>query len=89
MSPMRRRSPLARAAVVGGVAHHAGKKGAQQQAAANAQAQQSADIQPPPPAAAPISGPPVKELNDLAKLRDDGVLTQEEFDAEKARLLGH
>jgi hypothetical protein len=40
-----------------------------------------------PPAPAP--GPdPVAQLRELGKLRDDGILTDEEFAAEKRKLLG-
>ena len=42
---------------------------------------------PPPPAAAPAADP-VAELRQLAKLRDDGILTEEEFAAEKRKILG-
>ena len=42
-----------------------------------------AAAQPPPPAADPI-----QQLKDLAALRDQGVLTDEEFAAQKARILG-
>ena len=30
----------------------------------------------------------VAQLRELAKLRDDGILTDEEFSAEKAKILG-
>jgi hypothetical protein len=40
---------------------------------------------PPPPAAAPD---PIAQLKDLATLRDQGVLTEDEFAAQKARILG-
>ena len=42
-----------------------------------------------PPAAAPAAGGTdvVTQLTELAKLKDAGVLTQEEFDAAKAKLL--
>jgi hypothetical protein len=49
---------------------------------------------PPPPSPAPPSPPPqtsalvADELRKLAGLRDDGVLTEEEFTKQKARLLG-
>ena len=36
----------------------------------------------------PASPLPVKELEELARLRDRGILTQEEFDAKKKQLLG-
>jgi hypothetical protein len=38
---------------------------------------------PPPPAADPI-----EQLTKLGQLRDSGVLTEEEFEAQKAKLLG-
>jgi hypothetical protein len=38
---------------------------------------------PPPPAADPIA-----QLKELGELRDSGVLTEEEFAAQKARILG-
>jgi hypothetical protein len=40
----------------------------------------------PPPAAAPAADP-IQQLKDLAALRDQGVLTDEEFAAQKARIL--
>ena len=44
----------------------------------------------PPPAEEPMdSGPDmVEQLRQLAQLRDDGVLTDEEFTAEKRKILG-
>ena len=39
------------------------------------------------PAPAPVSDPRVNELERLAGLRDSGALTEEEFTAEKARVL--
>ncbi len=44
----------------------------------------------PPAAAPPMAGAPsaTTELERLAKLRTDGVLTEEEFQAQKARILG-
>jgi hypothetical protein len=47
-----------------------------------------AQAPPPPPAAAPPAADPVAELRELAKLRDDGILTEEEFAAEKRKILG-
>jgi len=93
-----RRRPLRRAAVVGGVAaaaHHAGTKSAQAQAAEQeqyeqAQAQQAQPQYAPPPAApvAPeIGSDMVNQLENLKKLLDEGVLTQDEFDTQKQKLL--
>ena len=41
---------------------------------------------PPPPAAAPAVDP-VQQLKDLAALKEQGILTQEEFTVQKARIL--
>jgi putative oligomerization/nucleic acid binding protein len=41
---------------------------------------------PPPPPAPPAD--PIQQLKDLAALRDQGVLNDEEFEAQKARILG-
>jgi hypothetical protein len=49
-------------------------------------ADQGAAQQPPPPAAPPAD-PIIQQLKDLAALRDQGVLTEEEFAAQKARIL--
>ena len=48
------------------------------------QDQQMAEAPPPPPAAAPD---PYAKLKELAELKDQGVLTEEEFAAEKAKVL--
>ena len=57
---------------------------AQRQQAYEQQAYQQAA--PPPPPAAPAADP-VQQLKDLAALRDQGVLTEEEFAQQKARIL--
>jgi hypothetical protein len=96
---MRRRRPLRRAAVVGGVAaaaHHAGKKSGEAQGYDQAQSQQVADQQqyaqpqyaaPPPAAPAAGGSDMMAELTNLKSLLDSGVLTQEEFDAQKQKVL--
>jgi hypothetical protein len=43
---------------------------------------------PPPPAAAPASSPMIDQLNQLAALHQQGVLTDDEFAAAKAKLFG-
>jgi hypothetical protein len=52
---------------------------------------QQEDAAPPPPAAAPAAGGEdnVQQLKDLAALKQQGVLTEEEFATEKARILAH
>jgi BMFP domain-containing protein YqiC len=94
----RRRRPLMRAAMVGGVAYHAGKKvqqGREQDAMTEerledleAQQQQPQQSAAPPPAPAGGMSPEViEQLKQLAQLKDSGVLTQEEFDQQKRKLL--
>jgi len=52
------------------------------------QAYQQAYYQQAPPAAPPASAAdPVQQLKDLAALKEQGVLTEEEFAAQKARIL--
>jgi hypothetical protein len=93
-----RRRPLLGAAVVGGVAYHAGKKrnqAAQQEADQNAQIadlQQQQQYQQAPPQAAPAAAPaaeedPMAKLTQLKSLLDQGVLTQQEFDFQKTKIL--
>jgi putative oligomerization/nucleic acid binding protein len=43
---------------------------------------------PPPPPAAPAPDP-ISELKQLAALKDQGILTEEEFAAQKAKILGN
>ena len=99
---MRRRRPLMRAAVIGGgayaVGHHSANKAAnqaQQEADQNAriddleQQQAPAQQAPAPPAAAPAAGPSLlDQLNQLDALHQQGALTDNEFTAAKAKLLG-
>ncbi len=90
----RRRRPIARAAVVGGVAYTAGKAGANS-AAANADesaAAEQPEAQEPAAAADPAPAEPsaddsMEELTKLKELLDAGVLTQAEFDAQKQKIL--
>ena len=61
----------------------------QQAAAQQLAAQQAAAPPPPQPApAAAASGVPVEQLKELAALKEQGILTEEEFAAQKAKLLG-
>jgi Short C-terminal domain len=58
-----------------------------QQAASAQQAEQAAAAQPAP---APAAAEPdvIDQLKRFAELRDQGILTEEEFAAQKAKLLG-
>jgi len=79
----RRRRPLARAAVVGGAAYHMGKK---VQEGNDAQAE--LEEMEAAPENDGLSQSSIEQLQQLAKLKDQGVLTQEEFDAQKQKILG-
>lgn len=92
--PLGRRGPglvgmAARTAVVVGTANAVSNK--QQQKYANqAAAQQEAAAEQAAPAA-PAAAPQddlAAQLESLAKLRDQGILTEEEFTAKKAQILG-
>jgi hemolysin activation/secretion protein len=101
---IRRRRPLATAAMIGGTAVVASKHGqakAQAQAAeadqearlealeAQQAAQQQAAAPPPQAPAAPAAGGTdiASKLMELKGLMDQGVLTPEEFEAAKQKLL--
>ena len=85
---------LRRAAVLGATAHVASKRG-EARGAEEAEAQAAAAQAPPAPVAAraPVAAPagpaPVDyaQLTKLKELLDAGILTQQEFDAEKAKVL--
>jgi len=81
--------------MVGGVAYHAGKRMQQGQEAdydrdariaelEQQQTQQQAAV----PQAAPSGGDMIGQLENLGRLKDQGILTQAEFDAQKQKLLG-
>jgi hypothetical protein len=52
--------------------------------------QEAAPPPPPPPASAPApsSGDTIAQLKELAELKSQGILTDEEFAAQKAKILG-
>jgi len=82
-------------AVAGGVSHHQQKKYAEKdQQAAEAQAYEQQQYAPPPQQyAAPAPAAPAEpdltaELTKLAQLHTQGILTDDEFAAKKAQILG-
>jgi hypothetical protein len=88
-------------AVAGGVHHRQNKKWAakeqeqyaQQQAAydqayADGAAAQAAPPPPPAPAPAPAGDDTIAQLQQLADLKAQGILTDAEFAAQKAKILG-
>jgi Short C-terminal domain len=44
--------------------------------------------EPAAPPQAPTAADPIQQLKDLAALKDQGILTEEEFAAQKAKILG-
>jgi hypothetical protein len=99
----RRRRPLLRAAAVGGGAYMVGKRHARR-SAENQQAEEDQnaridDLEQQSPAQAPnqqaspaqapaSSSPMIDQVNQLAALHQQGVLTDDEFTAAKAKLFG-
>jgi hypothetical protein len=79
----------ARTAVVAGTATAVSGRVQRRQAARydEQDAQQYAQQAPPPPAAAPVDDANA-QLQNLAQLHAQGVLTDEEFAAAKAKILG-
>lgn len=59
-----------------------------QTAAQRQEAYEQETYQEPPPAAPAAGGDVVQQLKDLAELKNQGILTEEEFTAQKARILG-
>jgi hypothetical protein len=94
--PFMRRRPLLRAAVVGGAAYHAGKRVQEGREAdydrdariAELEQQQAMQQAPPPPAAAGPTDETLAQLEKLGQLKQQGILTEEEFQSQKRKLLG-
>jgi hypothetical protein len=83
---------MARTAVIAGtatsVSNRVSRRQANRWAAQEAEAYpQEQYAPPPPPPPAPAADDRVERLKDLADLKQQGVLTEEEFAAEKARIL--
>jgi Short C-terminal domain len=91
--PLFRRRPLLRAAAVSGGAYMYGKHRARAEEEDQQQAydagQQSALASAPPPQAAPgITSEDTTRLQELGRLHEQGILTDEEFSQQKAMILG-
>ena len=82
---------MARTAVVAGtataVSNRVSRRQAQRGGAQDAAAAPQEPYAPPPAAPAASGDDRVEQLKELAALKDQGVLTDEEFAAEKARVL--
>lgn len=100
--PFVRRRPLLRAAVVGGAAYHAGKRvqegrdadydrDARMDQLEQQQAMQQQQMQQQAAPAAPAGGitdDAIEQIQKLGELKAQGLITDEEFDAQKRKLLG-
>jgi hypothetical protein len=87
---MRRRRPLMRlatGAAVAGTAYHVGKERAEQDHVNDDAEAAYAATQGPPSAVAPATGT-TAELERLASLHQSGALSDDEFAAAKAKVLG-
>jgi Short C-terminal domain len=103
-SPLRRGPGVLGTLAVGGVAYAAGSGAAKSAANDQAQAQQIAQLQagqdalmaqqvpqpavPPPAPTGGISDAQLDQLERLARLKSQGILTDDELAAQKARILG-
>lgn len=88
--PMLRR--MARTAVVAGTATSVSNNVSRRQAQKWQAQEAGAEPAPAPPPAATAAAPPaavdpIERLKELATLKDQGILTEEEFAAQKAKLL--
>ena len=91
--PLMRRGPgligtAARTAVFAGVSGRVQHRQQQRWAAEEQGQYQEQAQQAPPQAAAPAAPDYAAELGQLAKLRDDGVISADDFEAKKKQLLG-
>jgi hypothetical protein len=83
-------------AVAGGMSRHQAQKAqTEAEAAAYREQQEMAAMQqaaaaapPPPPPAASAGDDTITQLTKLAELKAQGILTEAEFEAQKARILG-
>jgi hypothetical protein len=89
-----RRRPLARAAMVGGAAYYAGKSRQRGQYREDEQEMRLEELeaQQAAPAAAPAASGPtgdaaIEQLKELAQLKEQGILTEAEFEVQKQKLL--
>ncbi len=82
---------VARTAVVAGtataVSNRVSRRQANRWAGDEPQYAEPQYAEPPPPPPAPEPDP-IEQLKQLAALKDQGILTEEEFTAQKAKILG-
>ena len=78
---------VARTAVVAGTATAVSNRVSRRQAERWSRQGYYDEPEPAPPAPAAPAPDPIEQLKELAALKDQGVLTEEEFAAQKAKLL--
>lgn len=86
----RRRRPLMRAAMVGGAGYYAGKKiqqGREEDASQDERLDEVETQQAAAPSAGGMSDDVIDQLGKLGQLHEQGVLTDDEFAAQKQKLL--
>lgn len=79
---------VARTAVIAGTATHVSNNVSRRQARRYAQEDQQAMAQQQAAAPAPAVDDTTAQLQELAQLRNQGILTEDEFAAKKKQLLG-
>ena len=85
---------VARTAVIAGTATSVSNRVSRRQANRwsqqeyEQQAAQEPQYQEPPPPPAPAAPDPIAKLKELGELHEQGILTDEEFAAQKAKILG-
>jgi TPP-dependent pyruvate/acetoin dehydrogenase alpha subunit len=79
---------IARTAVVAGTATTVSNRVSRRQGSRWAQQDQGQGYAEPQQAPPQPAADPIEQLKELGELRDKGVLTEEEFAAQKAKLLG-
>ncbi len=84
-----RRRPLARAAMIGGTAYVASKAGAKAGASQAQEQQEQQYEQAPPPqqGGGAMSEDSMDQLQKLAQLHEQGILTDAEFEVQKQKIL--
>jgi hypothetical protein len=79
---------VARTAVIAGTATSVSNRVSKRQGERWSQQEEQQQAAAPPPAPAAAASSPIEQLKELGELKAQGILTEEEFAAQKAKLLG-